>query len=174
MKPKFFILIIVCLFILTEATFAQRRIPARRPLKRTMLQRMNHQEMLGFYFGQDLDNQNYLASAFLWIPAGIFWNFAPGVDYYFTDREAHLQQWQFNGDLIFKPRPLGVFYLGGGLAVDYILPEKGENITEFGGNALAGLQFGSLSPFKFFMQARWTFLRDTRFSVMGGIKLVLR
>ena len=129
--------------------------------------------MLGIMVGKNIKQNDVFAGAFLWLPAGMFWNFAPGFNYYFNDSEAKYKNWQFNGDLIFKPRPNGILYFGGGLAVDYVLPEKGDNSTEFGGNALAGLQFGGRSPLKFFIQSRWSFFQDTRFSVMGGINLAL-
>ncbi len=174
MKPKFYILSVICFIIITDTTWAQRRFPAGRPAARFHQQQLNHQEMLGFDVGKNFEDETFFAGAFLWLPAGVFWNFAPGFEYYFTDSDKKDKNWQFNGDLIFKPRPGGVFYLGGGLAVDYVLPETGENTTHFGGNALAGLQFGSRSPLKFFIQTRWTFFQDTRFSVMGGINLVLR
>jgi len=175
MKPKFFILFLVCFIMIADTAFSQRRFPQRRrPVKRVRQQHINNQQMLGLLAGKNIKKNNMFAGAFLWLPTGVFWNFAPGFEYYFNDSDTKVQNWQFNGDLIFKPRPKGILYFGGGLAVDYVVPEKGENTTGFGGNALAGLQFGGRSPLKFFIQTRWTFLQDTRFSVMGGVNLLLR
>ncbi len=175
MKPKFFILLLVCVILISDTAFSQRRFPPRRPVYRTRQRQINRPAMLGLVGGENFKYDNYFAGAFLWLPAGVFWNFAPGFEYNFIDNNKKNKNWQFNGDLIFKPRPAGVFYLGGGLAVDYVLPEKGENTTEFGGNALVGCQFGGRrSPLKFFVQTRWTFFRDTRFSVMSGIDMALR
>ncbi|MBN2410474.1 hypothetical protein JXQ31_02205 [candidate division KSB1 bacterium] len=175
MKPKFFILFLVCFILISDTAFSQRRFPPRRPALRIRQQQMNRPEMLGLVGGKNIKYDNYFAGAFLWLPSGMFWNFAPGFEYNFINSEKNDKNWQFNGDLIFKPRPGGVFYLGGGLAVDYVLPEQGQKTTEFGANALAGFQFGGRrSPLKFFVQTRWTFFRDTRFSVMSGINMALR
>jgi len=157
MKPKFFILFLVCFILITESAFGQRRFPVKRRQSGIRQQQLNRPEMLGLLVGKNIKQDNVFAGAFLWLPAGVFWNIAPGFEYYFPESGNKDKNWQFNGDLIFKPRPKGIFYLGGGLAVDYSVPEKGENTTAFGGNALAGLQFGGRSPLKFFIQSRWSF-----------------
>ena len=89
-----------------------------------------------------------------------------------------MNRWQFDGDLVFKPRPAGIFYFGGGLAMDYIVPESGaESTSKFGGNAFVGLDFSghrrrSMAPF---IKARWTIYEDeTFFSLLGGLSLALK
>jgi len=168
-------LVLFTLSLFSESALAQRRV-RRRPVfvNRNRHQKMMSREMLGIRVGNDFDNEQYFAGAQLWIPAGIFWRFVPSFDYHFVDEKPDYTRWQFNGDLFFQPRPLGLLYFGGGLAVNYILPDKGENTTEFGGNAIVGLQTSMRRPMSFFVQARWSFFDETFFSVLGGINLSLR
>lgn len=150
-----------------------------RPRSRSAM-RHNHRmapgkEMLGLRFGGNLDAEKYLIGAHLYLPAGAFWNFVPGFEYYFMPEESRYDRWQFNGDLVFKPRPAGLLYFGGGLAVDYRVTDAGKNSTDLGGNALVGLEFGRpRSPLKLYVQSRWTFMDDTYFSVLGGLNMALR
>ena len=74
---------------------------------------------IGLRIGNDFNHDQYLAGAHLWLPVGIFWKFVSSADYYFTDNDP--KRWQFNGDFVFKPRPAGALYFGGGLAVQYLM-----------------------------------------------------
>ncbi|MDZ7331494.1 MAG: hypothetical protein ONB31_05915 [candidate division KSB1 bacterium] len=127
---------------------------------------------IGFRIGRDFANDQYLAGAHFWLPLGMFWEFIPSADYYFTGNETN--RWQFDGDLVFKPRPVGPFYFGGGLAVQYL---SLNNQTDLGGNVVVGLEFGGRRkpPVYPYVQARWTFLKDQDyFSLLGGINFSLR
>ncbi len=127
---------------------------------------------LGLRVGNDFKNDDLLLGAHFWLPVGRLWKFAPGFDYYLVDDAT---RWQFNGDLIFKPHPLRPFYFGGGLAMDYAKAERGAFETQWGGNALVGLEFSRLRVIKPFIQARWTFYEPGNFfSLVGGLNLALR
>jgi hypothetical protein len=181
MKQKNFIVAALLLFGLSlffDAAYAQaygvrrgRRLP-RRPAKMQRTQPMPAPS-LGLYWGHNFDAEQNLVGAQLNLPVGRFWEFAPGVEYTLTNDAAKYDRWQFNGDLVFKPRPAGFLYFGGGLAVEYLIPEKMDNQVNFGGNALVGLEFGC-APMKLFVQGRWTFLEETSFAAMGGLRLSLR
>ncbi len=145
----------------------------RSPRQQHHVQRVQRAPYLGLYFGNNLKAEQNFVGGMLNLPVGRFWEFAPGVEYSLTGAEAKYDRWQFNGDLVFKPRPLGFIYFGGGLAVEYLIPEQADSRTNFGGNALVGMEFGR-APMKFFVQGRWTFLQETSFSVMGGLSLALR
>ncbi len=172
MKTKY--LIITCLLLLLmDVSSAQilrpgRRHPARRAIPQVQ------QPMLGVYGGQNFEYEQSLAGAHLWLPIGVFWNFVPGFNYHFTDETDPFEHWQFNGDLVFKPRPRGMFYFGGGFAADYRLPKVGGSMTKMGGSALTGFMFGQRLPLKVFVQARWTFMEEAELSVVGGLNLALR
>jgi len=148
-----------------------RRMPPRRPRMQQM-KKTQPAPSLGLYWGHNFDADMNLVGGQLNLPAGRFWEFAPGAEYSFTGNPDS-KRWQFNGDLLFKPAPMGFLYFGGGLAVEYLLPEKADNQTNFGGNALVGLEFGR-APMKLFIQGRWTFLEETSFAAMGGLRLSLR
>jgi len=127
---------------------------------------------IGLRVGNDFKHDQYLAGAHFWLPMGIFWNFVPAADYYFTESDS--KRWQFNGDMVFKPRPRGPLYFGGGVAVQYLT--AGEQ-TDVGGNVLVGLDFGGIrkAPMAPYIQARWTLFKDTKyFSLLGGINFILR
>lgn len=127
---------------------------------------------LGVRIGNDFKNDHYLLGGHFWLPLGIHWDLIPSVDYYFTGNQ--MNRWQFNGDFVFNPRPVGPFYFGGGLAVQYL---SLSNQTDLGGNVVVGLEFGGrrrTTVYPFF-QARWTFLKDQDyFSLLGGINFRLR
>lgn len=128
---------------------------------------------IGLRIGNDFKNDQYLVGAHFWLPVGMFWNFIPSADYYFTDSD--FRRWQFNGDVVFKPRPGGSLYFGGGVAVEYLtVVDK----TDVGGNVLVGLEFSGRrrTPITPYIQARWTFLDENReyFSLLGGINFILR
>jgi hypothetical protein len=165
--------ILLAIFVSTEAR-AQFR-PRSRPAMRHNQIMAPAREMLGLRFGGNLDAEKYFIGAHLYLPAGIFWNFVPSFEYYFMPEESHYDRWQFNSDLVFKPRPAGLLYFGGGLAVDYRVVDSGKNSTDLGGNALVGLEFGRpRSPLKLYVQSRWTFMNETYFSVLGGLNMALR
>ena len=106
---------------------------------------------------------------------GIFWKFAPSADYYFTKNDS--TRWQFNVDFLFKHSPNGIFYLGGGLAAQYINNNEINEPLNFGGNLILGLDFGKFrGPAMYpYLQARWTFIDKERyFSLLGGLNFVLR
>ncbi len=146
----------------------RRRNYPRRHVKKPV-------EMLGLRVGHDFKNEQMLIGGHFLMPTGVFWRFVPGFDYYLTNDEDPYQRWQFNGDVIFTPRPRGPLYFGGGVAMNYLLPDGAENTTEWGGNALVGMQIGRRrSPLKFYMQARWSFFEQTTLSVVGGVNLALR
>jgi hypothetical protein len=163
----------LCLFF-SESAFAQFR--PRRPdiRKRRMAQQFAPKEMIGVRIGNSFTHETYSAGAHLWIPAGLLWRFVPSVDYYFLDADMAQTRWQFNGDLVFQPRPNGLIYFGGGLAVNYLIPEEATSSTEYGGNVLVGLQTNPRKPMGLFLQARWTFYDETEFALVGGINMQLR
>ena len=161
-------------FLVAETSFAQLR-PRRPDLRKKLYhQQMAPKEMIGLRIGNNFEHENYLAGAQLVLPAGLFWRFVPSFDYHFVEPELELDRWQFNGDIVFQPRPNGLFYFGGGLAVNYLLPDKGDSTTEFGGNALLGLQTNPRRPMSLFVQARWSFFDETEFALLGGINMQLR
>lgn len=149
-----------------------RRMPSRRPRMQQM-QQPKPAPSLGLYWGHNFDAEQNLVGGMLNLPVGRFWEFSPGAEYALTGADSKVNRWQINGDLVFKPAPMGFLYFGGGLAVEYLLPEKADNQTNFGGSALVGLEFGR-APLKFFVQGRWTFLEETTFAAMGGLSLSLR
>lgn len=175
MKRKNLVLLsLLFTLFLSSVTFAQPGFRRQR-VKRIHRKPVVAREMLGIRVGSDFDHEQKLIGAQLVLPAGTFWRLVPSFDYYFVGNEEKYDRWQFNGDLIFKPRPFGVVYFGGGLAVDYRIPEQGLSSTNFGGNAIVGLEFQKrLSPIGLYVQARWTFLNETYFSVLGGLNLALR
>lgn len=161
------VMMMAILVIFTSALSAQHR-----PRRFRKQPRYQPSSSIGLRFGNDFKQDQYLAGAHFWLPVGIFWQFMPSADYYFTDDDT--RRWQFNGDFVFKPRPAGVLYFGGGLAVQYLTFNQQ---TDVGGNVLVGLEFGGLrKPAMYpYLQARWTFLEDQEyFSLLGGINLMLR
>lgn len=172
-------LLIICSYViiimLIFASVADAQLH-RRPLKkekRPMVQATS----IGIRFGNDFKHDQLLLGGHLWLPIGIFWKLAPGFEYYFVDKEDKYDRWQFNADFMFKPRPRYPFYLGGGLAINYTIPEDMDKETKVGGNAVVGLDFGrirmpSMYPY---IQARWTFIeKENYFSLLGGINFILR
>ena len=123
------VIILLSTFLVAESAFAQMR--PRRPNfgKKARYQQMAPKEMLGIRLGNNFEHENYLVGAQLVLPAGLFWRFVPSVDYHFVESNLELDRWQFNGDLVFQPRPKGLFYFGGGLAVNYLLPDEGDSTT---------------------------------------------
>lgn len=160
--------VITIVILLASALSAQHR-PRRmgRPV------RMQPAASIGLRVGNDFKNDQYLVGAHFWLPVGVFWNFIPSADYYFTDND--FKRWQFNGDVVFKPRPRGSFYFGGGVAVEYL---TSNDRTDVGGNVLVGFEFSGRrrTPITPYIQARWTFLDDhhEHFSLQGGINFILR
>ena len=173
-KTMVLILTLIVSTFVVEPAFAQFR--PRRPdiRKRKMAQQFAPKERIGIRIGNDFTHETYAAGAHLWIPAGLFWQFVPSFDYHFLDSDMELTRWQFNGDLVFQPRPNGLIYFGGGLAVNYLLPDEAESTTDFGGNALIGLQTNPRKPMSLFLQARWTLYKKTEFALLGGINMQLR
>lgn len=165
--------VVLAIFIVNVVADAQIR---KRP-KRFRDNATKPVTSIGVRFGNDFKHEQLLLGGHLWLPVGIFWKFAPSFEYYFVDENENYSRWQFNADFMFKPRPRYPLYFGGGVAVNYIMPEPGESESKVGGNALVGLDFGrfrlpSMYPY---LQARWTFLEDdTYFSLLGGINLILR
>lgn len=168
-KQKFLVMILISLFLVNAVNAQMRRRP-RRPVYR----RANPVSFVGLRFGNDFKHDQLLIGGQFWLPVGKFWRLAPGFDYYL---EENLTRWQFNGDIIFKPRPMGPVYFGGGVAVDYAKFKEQDFETTVGGNALLGLEFSgrrkrSIVPY---LQARWTIYEDqTFFSLIGGLNLALR
>ncbi|MFZ5516651.1 MAG: hypothetical protein ACOY90_08430 [Candidatus Zhuqueibacterota bacterium] len=159
-------LTVLSLVILINAVSAQPR--GRRFPQPTRFQPAS---AIGVRFGNDFENDNYFAGAHFWLPMGIFWNFVPGFEYFFTDEK--YKQWQFNGDFLFKPRPRGPMFFGAGVAAQYLTSDQKE---KFGGNVLLGLNFGGpVKPISPYIEARWTFFeKQDYFSLLAGINLMLR
>ena len=175
MKPKLFIIIFALVLVFMDTSQAQIRRRPGPPRRQNIPAQYRQQEMLGLFGGYNTDTEQYLIGAHFWLPAGVFWSLVPGFNYQLPGNGSDMDRWQFNGDLVFKPRPKGVFYFGGGVAMDYLSPDQGASDTRFGGSALTGLLFGGKrSPIKIFVQGRWTFMDDTEFGVTTGVNLVLR
>lgn len=164
----FRVMTMMAIVVICTSTLSAQQRP-RRFRKRPMIRPTSS---IGLRIGNDFKHDQYLAGAHFWLPVGIFWKFMPSADYYFT--ESDVKRWQFNGDLVFKPRPAGALHFGGGLAVQYLTVNEQ---TDIGGNVLVGLEFGGRrKPVIYpYIQARWTFLEDQEyFSLLGGINLILR
>ncbi len=167
MKRRSILSFFVIVLIFVSSVSAQPR-----PRRFRKLSRMQPTSSIGLRVGNDFKHDQYFVGVHFWLPIGIFWEFVPSADYYFTGHDA--KRWQFNGDLIFKPRPVGPLYFGGGLAVQYL---TGDKETDLGGNVLVGLEFGGFrKPVMYpYIQARWTFLEGKEyFSLLGGINFMLR
>lgn len=161
---------IVLVFIAQTADAQQWR---RRPVKRH--KKVTIASSIGIHGGNNFETDNFLAGGQLWMPMGIFWKFAPSADYYFTQNDS--THWQFNGDFLFKPRPNGLFYFGAGVASRYLNHKDMDSQWNFGGNLLVGIDFSRLRvPSMYpYLQARWTIMdKQTEFSLLGGINLILR
>ncbi|MCU0646162.1 MAG: hypothetical protein MUC94_18130 [bacterium] len=160
--------IVTVIILLAGSLYAQHR--PRRMRQPAM---MKPAASVGLRIGNDFKHDQYLVGAHFWLPVGLFWNFIPSADYYFTDND--FKRWQFNGDVVFKPRPRGSLYFGGGVAVEYLTLD---DRTDVGGNVLVGLEFRGRrkTPITPYIQARWTFLDENReyFSLLGGINFILR
>ena len=173
-KLAIIIYALMAIFFINSIAYAQLR---RRP-KRHKPHPITPVTSIGIRFGKDFKHDQLLLGGHLWIPVGIFWKLAPSFEYYFVDENDNYNRWQFNADLMFKPRPRYPFYFGGGVAVNYTIPTDGDSETKVGGNAVVGLDFGrirlpSMYPY---IQARWTFMEDvpTYFTLLGGINLILK
>jgi hypothetical protein len=167
-KSQFLLLILLTLFLASSVNAQLRRRPGR-PFTRP-----NPVSFIGLRIGNDFKHDQFLVGGQFWLPAGNFWRLAPGFDYYLADDQI---RWQFNGDILFKPRPLGPLYFGGGVAVDYAKFNEQDFVTTVGGNVLLGLEFGSRrkSSVVPFIQTRWTIYdAETFFSLIGGLNLALR
>lgn len=168
MKRKMTLAVVALLFtiMLIHSAFAQPRARRFKAPKR-----LTPISSIGIRLGNDFENDQYLAGAHLWLPLSVFWKFAPGFDYYISDED--FERWQFNADFIFKPRPRGALYFGGGLTAQYLTSNQNE---EFGGNILLGLDFGrSRMPVYPYFQARWTFFENENyFSLLGGVNFILK
>ncbi len=154
---------------ITSMTLAQHRPRNWRQQPR----RVTPASSIGIRVGNDFKNEQYLVGAHLWLPLGHFWRFVPSGEYYFNN--ADFKRWQFNGDFLFKPRPMGWLHFGGGVAVQYLtLGQK----TDVGGNVIVGIDFHRprLTVIAPYLQARWTLLnqQDHFFSLVGGVNLILR
>ena len=163
----------MAILLANSITNAQFR---RRP-QRHKLRSVTPVTSIGVRFGNDFKHDQLFLGGHLWLPVGFFWKLAPSFEYYFVDEEEKYNRWQFNADFMFKPRPRYPLYFGGGVAVNYSIPEEADSETKVGGNAVIGLDFGrirlpSMYPY---IQARWTFMEEeTYFSLLGGINLVLK
>lgn len=155
--------------IMTSSVFAQHRPRPWRQQQRMVAPASS----IGIRLGNDFEHDQYFAGAHLWLPVGHFWRFVPSAEYYFNN--ADFRRWQFNGDFLFKPRPLGWLHFGGGVAVQNLTPE---NKTDVGGNVIVGVDFHRprLTGIAPYLQARWTLLNqhDRFFSLLGGVNLILR
>jgi hypothetical protein len=163
---------LLALLILNAAADAQMR---KRPKR--FNKKVSPVTSIGVRVGNDFEAEQLLLGGHLWMPVGIFWKFAPSFEYYFVEEEAAYDRWQFNADFMFKPRPRGAFYIGGGLAANYLKPDDLDSEIKYGGNLLAGLDFGRLkSPSIYpYIQARYTIMEeDNYFSLLGGINLILK
>ena len=176
MKSKKLIILVyafTALILVNNVATAQFR---KRP-KRHKQHAVKPVTSIGVRFGNDFEHDQLFLGGHLWMPVGVFWKLAPSFEYYFVDKEDKYNRWQFNADFMFKPRPRYPFYLGGGVAVNYAIPEKGDSETKVGGNAVVGFDFGrirlpSMYPY---IQARWTFMEDDNyFSLLGGINMILK
>lgn len=162
------------LVVILLATTADAQFRRRKSRSRHSPRKYKPTPTLNIQVGNDFKHDQFLAGASLGLPIGIFWKLSPGFQYYFAEG---MKRWQFDGDLVFKPRPQGVFYFGGGVAVDYVIPEADDKASKVGGNAFVGFDFGgrrmrSMAPF---IKARWTIYEDeTFFSLLGGLSLALR
>ena len=173
MKKKLFIssVFIVLAVISINSLFAQPR--RRRYIKRKP--KIEQSSSIGVRLGKDFENDQFLLGGQFSLPLGIFWSFVPSAEYYFTNNDS--SQWQFNGDFHFKPKPNGIFYFGGGVAMQYINSEDINEQMDFGGNVLVGLDFGRIrGPILYpYVEARWTFIeKEHYFYLLGGINLILR
>lgn len=170
------LIFLTTLFLIGTAQFGVGL--AQRPRKRPFVQKQrlmpSDTPMLGFRIGNDFEADQILLGAQLWLPVGTFWKVVPNFDYYFVDDPAPFDRWQFNGDLIFKPRPMGALYFGGGLAVNYLIPNKGDSQVYYGANALVGFNLNRRGPTQFYIQTRWSFFESTHFSALCGANLVLK
>ncbi len=150
----------------------------RRPHPKVRQAKIHQQPaMVGLRIGNDFRNEQILLGGQFWLPVGIFWKFAPGFEYYFTDKSENFSRWQYNADFLFKPRPRGFFYIGGGLAVQHILPDNQDADMNYGGNAIIGIDFSRrrMSTITPYIQSRWTFFPDEDyFTLIGGINLILK
>ena len=173
MKKTLFIssAIIVLTILLVNSLFAQprkRRYVRYKP-------RNEQSSAVGIRIGNDFNSDQYLLGVQFALPLGIFWKFYPSAEYYFTNNDSTL--WQFNGDFHFKPKPKGIFYFGGGVAMKYINSEAINEQMDFGGNLVAGIDFARIrGPVIYpYVEARGTFIEEeSYFSVLGGINLILR
>ena len=168
---QIFRIIVVTLLIVTAANaqWGHRRRPHRG-----MKSRMEPTSYVGIRVGQDFQHEQLLAGGQFWLPVSRFWRLVPNFDYYFGKS---MTRWQFNGDIVFQPKPFSPLYIGGGIAVDYSKPTEGEFQSSIGGNALLGLNFGSrrLRSFVPYLQARWSiYENDSFFSLIGGINFALK
>lgn len=162
-------------FLLTglfvDGLMAQRRVrrfPKPRP-------KAKQAAAIGIRVGNDFDNEQLFAGGHFVLPLGIFWKFAPGAEYYFTENDS--SRYQFNGDFLFKPTRNGMFYFGGGVAMQLLNSKELNEQIDFGGNLIVGLDFGRIrGPVMYpYIEARWTFIEeDQYFSVLGGINLILK
>ena len=163
-------LVMISIFLVNSlmAQPRSRRFRRKRPM-------IKQTAAIGIRLGNDFKDDQFLAGAHFWLPLGIFWKFAPSAEYYFTENDS--TKWQFNGDFLFKPRPNGMFYFGGGIAAQYLNADDINEPLDFGGNIIIGFDFGKIrGPVMYpFVQARWTFIENERyFSLLGGINLILK
>ena len=163
--------IVVIMGMLADSLNAQIR-PRRHHRRPT---RIKQASAVGFRVGNDFEKDQYFVGGHFWLPLGVFWKFVPSAEYYFTNNDS--TRWQFNGDFLFKPRPNGMFYFGGGVAMQFLNTNVSQEKMDFGGNLLVGIDFSQLRNqvmYPYF-QARWTFIeKETYFSVLGGINLILK
>ncbi len=165
----FSIATILMVFMIQTVDAGQFR---RRPVRR---HKVVVAPSLGIRFGNDFDNDQFLLGGHLCLPAGVFWRFVPSGEYYFTQNDS--TRWMANVDFIFKPKPNGFLYFGGGIAMQHLSQQEMKSSTDFGGNLLVGIEFSNpgFSPMSPYLQARWTFLNEeTYFSLLGGVNLILK
>ena len=162
--------VLAVLFLMNSLMAQSRNHRFRKPRPK-----IKQSAAIGVRFGNDFKNEQLFAGAHFSLPMGIFWKFVPSADYYFTKNDS--TKWQFNGDFLFKPNPKGIFYLGSGVAVQYLNTNEKTEQMDFGGNLILGLDFGktrgtAMYPY---LQARWTFIDEEEyFSFLGGINFILK
>ncbi len=169
-KKIYYLSAFLIMLFVVNTVFAQ---PRRRKIHRPRRQ-IEQPSAIGLRVGNDFENEQLMAGGHLWLPLGVLWKFVPSAEYYFTENDT--TRWQFNGDFLFKPNPRGFFYLGAGVAVQYLDSEYVSEEFDFGGNLIAGMEFGRIrSPITPYIQARWTFIDDDQFfTLLGGINFVLK
>jgi len=148
--------VLVCVAALSltasQAVQAQRRPPPPPPRPIVPAPVVE----FGVRGGYDFDDRVGSAGAHVRVPIAEPIHLVPSGDVFFDDART---QWQFNGDLLLRPRQLGGLYGGVGVAFvnrDFEFP--GTRATRAGYNLVAGLRGARLSGTNVrpLVEARWT------------------